>query len=113
MSRFSATAALALFAIAAAPALAADQAPSSIVANPASFEGKTVTVSGKVAHFQNQKTPMGTVAAFQLCDSKCVLVIDETNAAKYSDGDTGTATGTFHQKFKGRMRSFDNVVLIK
>lgn len=113
MLRSSVAAALALWAAAAVPAFAAGQSPSSIVADPASFEGKTVTVSGKVAHFQNTKTPMGTVAAFQLCDSKCVVVIDETNASKYADGDTGTATGTFHQKFKGRMRSFDNVVLIK
>ena len=112
MFRYS-TAALALWAAAAAPVLAAGQAPSSIVAAPASFEGKTVTVTGKVAHFQTTKTPMGTVAAFQLCDTKCVVVIDETNGSKYGDGDTGTATGTFHQKFKGRMRSFDNVVIIK
>lgn len=113
MLRFFAAAAFTFCAIAAAPVLAATQTPSSIVADPASFEGKTVSVSGKVSHFQTQKTPMGTVAAFQLCDSKCVVVIDETNASKYADGNTGTATGTFHQKFKGRKRSFDNVVLIK
>ncbi len=113
MSRFSIFAACSLLAVLTAPANAAELTPSSLLANPSSFEGQTVTVTGKVAHFQTSKTPMGTVAAFQVCDKKCVVTIDETNASKYSDGDTATVTGTFHEKFQARKRSFDNVVLIK
>jgi hypothetical protein len=95
------------------PALAETLAPSAILANPSTYDGKMVTVKGTVAHFQTNKTPMGTVAAFQLCDSKCVLVIDQTNGSKYSDGAEATASGTFQTTFKGPRRSFNNVVLIK
>ncbi len=113
MFRFSVITVCALLAVVTAPVYGAGATPSSLLANPSSFEGKTVTVTGKVSHFQTSKTPMGTVAAFQVCDEKCVIAIDETNASKYSDGDTATVTGTFHEKFQGRKRSFSNVVLIK
>jgi hypothetical protein len=97
----------------ASPVLADDLAPSTILASPSTYEGKTVTVAGKVANFQTSKTMMGTVTAFQLCDSKCVLVIDETNASKHANGDQATATGTFQSTFKGPRRTFNNVVVIK
>ncbi|MDQ2908677.1 MAG: hypothetical protein M3R44_04920 [Candidatus Eremiobacteraeota bacterium] len=112
MIRFTAVATAALIIAGALPVAAADLAPSAIVANPSSYEGKAITVAGKVAHFQTSKTPMGTVAAFQLCDAKCVVVIDETNTARH-DGDQATVSGKFQMKFKGRVRSFDNVVLVK
>jgi hypothetical protein len=95
------------------PALAETLAPSTILANPSSYEGKAVTVHGKVAQFQTTKTPMGTVAAFQLCDEKCVLVIDKTDTAKYTDGDEATASGTFRSTFKGPKRTFNNVIMIE
>jgi hypothetical protein len=94
------------------PAAAADLTPSAILANPSSFDGKSVSVAGSVAKYQTSKTLMGTVAAFQLCDAKCVVVIDETNTA-HKDGDTITVAGTFQTAFKGPRRSFKNVVLIK
>ena len=87
-------------------------APSAIVADPASYEGKPVSVSGTVAKYQTAKTMMGTIAAFTVCDAKCVVVIDETNTA-HKDGDTVTVTGTFQSTFKGRQRTFTNVVVIK
>ncbi len=89
-----------------------DLAPSKIVADPSSFEGKSVSVTGTVAKYQTTKTLMGTIAAFQLCDDKCVVVIDETNTA-HKDGDTVTVAGTFQSSFKGPKRSFTNVVVIK
>ncbi len=91
---------------------ASDLAPSKIVADPASFEGKSVSVTGTVAKYQTTKTLMGTIAAFQLCDDKCVVVIDETDTA-HKDGDTVTVAGTFQSSFKGPKRSFTNVVVIK
>jgi hypothetical protein len=112
MIRVSTLATASLCLAVAAPALAASLAPSTILANPSFYEGKPVTVAGKVGHFQTKKTLMGTVAAFQLCDAKCVVVIDETNASRH-DGDQATVSSTFQTKFKGQARSSDNVVLIK
>jgi len=99
--------------LAAAPALALAAAlvPSTIVANPAAYDGKSVTVTGKVGSFQTSSTPMGPVAGFQLCDAKCVVVIDKTNAAR-TDGSTATVTGTFHATFKGPRKTFTNAVVI-
>jgi hypothetical protein len=94
------------------PALAAALAPSTILANPSSYDGKTVTVSGKVAKYQTTKTMMGTVAGFALCDAKCIVVIDERNSG-HQNGDTVSVTGTFHVTFKAPHKSYDNAVVIK
>jgi hypothetical protein len=95
----------------AVPALAATMVPSDVVAKAASLDGTTVTVSGKVAKFQRSTTLMGTVSAFQLCDSKCIVVIDQKNETQV-DGKATTVTGTFHVQYKGPRRSFKNVVMI-
>jgi hypothetical protein len=100
-----------LFGAVPAVALAAALAPSTIVANPSGYDGKTVTVSGKVANFQTSSTMMGRVAGFQLCDSKCIVVIDEKNTSR-SNGSVATVTGTFHVTFKGPRKSFTNAVVI-
>jgi hypothetical protein len=101
----------ALLALVPAIAAAAAIAPSTILANPTSYDGKSVTVTGKVAHFQTSSTPMGTVAGFQLCDSKCVVVIDKTNTS-HSDGASVTVTGTFHVTFKGPRKTFNNAIVV-
>lgn len=101
----------ALLALVPAIAAAAAIAPSTILANPASYDGKSVTVTGKVTHFQTSSTPMGTVAGFQLCDSKCVVVIDKTNQS-HSDGASATITGMFHVTFKGPRKTFNNAIVI-
>ena len=90
---------------------AAALAPSAIVVSPSTYDGKTVTVTGKVTNFQTSKTMMGTVAGYQLCDSKCVVIIDETNHAQ-TNGSSATVTGTFHATFKGPRKSFTNAVVI-
>lgn len=92
-------------------AFAAALAPSAIVANPSGYDGKTVTVTGKVSGYQVSSTPMGKAAGFQLCDSKCIVVIDKT-AASRTDGASATVTGTFHTTFKGPRRTFTNAVVI-
>jgi hypothetical protein len=97
-----------------APALAAAAgalAPSAIVANPSMYDGKSVTVTGKISNFQISSTPMGQVAGFQLCDSKCVVVIDKTHQSR-SNGAGATVTGTFHVTFKGPRKTFSNAVVI-
>jgi hypothetical protein len=86
--------------------------PSAVVGSPSTYEGKTVTVAGTVSNFQTANSPMGTVSFFQLCDPKCVVVIDSTKPT-YKNGDQQTATGTFHSTFKAPRRTFSNVVLVK
>lgn len=92
-------------------AAAAALAPSAIVASPSSYDGKTVTVTGKVSNFQVSSTLRGKVSGFQLCDSKCVVVIDEKNAT-HANGDKATVTGTFHTSFSGPRKTFSNAVVI-
>lgn len=102
---------IALFGMAPALAAASALAPSAIVANASMYDGKTVTVAGKVSNFQTSSTPMGQVAGFALCDAKCVVVIDKTNQS-HSNGSTATVTGTFHVTFKGPRKTFDNALVI-
>lgn len=92
-------------------ALAAALAPSTLVANPASYDGKTVTVTGTVSNVQTSSTMAGKVTGFQLCDSKCIVVIDKTNQSR-SSGATATVTGVFHTTFSGPRRSFKNAVVV-
>ncbi|HZY97480.1 MAG TPA: hypothetical protein VFE35_10280 [Candidatus Cybelea sp.] len=101
----------ALFGILPAVALAATLSPSAIAANASSYDGKTVTVTGTVKSFQTSSTMMGTVAGFQLCDTKCIVVIDQKNQAR-SNGASATVTGTFHVTFKGPRKTFNNAVVI-
>jgi hypothetical protein len=101
----------AFFAVTAAAALAATVAPSAIVASPSSFDGKTITVAGSVKGFQTSSTMMGTVAGYQLCDAKCIVVIDESNHTQ-TNGQTATVTGTFHASFKGPRKTFTNALVI-
>ncbi len=100
-----------LAAVPAAVLVAAVLTPSQILSNPSSYEGKSVTVSGTISHLQVSKTMFRKVTGYQLCDTKCVVVIDEKNA-DHHDGEQATISGTFQQSFKGPKRSFDNVILI-
>ena len=102
----------ALLAAVPAIAIAAALAPSAIVASPATYDGKSVTVTGKVTNFQMQNTMMGQVAGFQLCDSKCVVVIDKTHQTR-SDGASATVSGTFHASFKGPHKTFKNAIVVQ
>jgi hypothetical protein len=113
MSRSLAFSSLIAVTLAAAlPAFAATLSPSAIIANPSSFDGTTVTVAGTVAQFQRTHTLMGTVSAYQLCDTKCIVVIDQKNGTQ-QDGAKATVSGTFHVQYKGPRRTFKNVVMLK
>jgi hypothetical protein len=92
-------------------ALAVAVPPSAIAGNPSNFDGKTVTATGTVKGFQTSSTMMGTVAGYQLCDTKCIVVIDESNHAQ-TNGKTATVTGTFHATFKGPRKTFTNALVI-
>jgi hypothetical protein len=92
-------------------ALAATLTPSAILANPSSYDGKAVTVSGTVSDVQTSKSMTRTVTGFQLCDTKCIVVIDETNAT-HQNGENATISGTFQTSFKGPRKTFNNVVLV-
>ena len=100
-----------LLAVAPVIAIAAALTPSAILATPSSYDGKSVTVTGTVKGFQTSSTPMGTVAGFQLCDSKCIVVIDKSNQSR-SNGATATVSGTFHATFKGPRKTFTNAVVV-
>jgi glycine/serine hydroxymethyltransferase len=108
MRRLALTILLAIVPIATA---AAALSPSALIAGASSYDGKSVTVTGKVSNFQTSSTMMGTVAGFQLCDSKCIVVIDQTDHAR-SNGSAATVTGTFHVTFKGPRKTFNNAVVI-
>jgi cytochrome c-type biogenesis protein CcmE len=95
----------------AAVLVAAVLTPSQILSNPTSYEGQSVTVSGTVSNVQVSKSLFRTVTGFQLCDTKCIVVIDEKNAGHHN-GEQATVSGTFQQSFKGPKRSFKNVILI-
>jgi hypothetical protein len=60
---------------------------------------------------ETSNTPMGLVAGFQLCDTKCIVVIDKTNHSQ-SNGAAATVTGTFHVTFKGPRKTFTNAVVV-
>jgi hypothetical protein len=101
----------ALCIVAARAAFAASIAPSTLVADPAQYDGKSVSVTGTVKAYQHNSTPMGPVAGYQLCDPKCIVVIDKTNAT-HADGDKVTAAGVFHASFKAPQRTFTNAVIV-
>lgn len=93
-------------------AVAATVTPSAIMASPSTFDGQTVTVTGTVQNFVSKTTEMGNFARFQLCDAKCINVIDKTNQS-HSSGATATITGVFHVSFKAPKKTWADVVLIQ
>jgi hypothetical protein len=100
-----------LIAAASGALIAAVLTPSQILSNPSSYDGQAVTVSGTVSNLQVSKTMFRKVTGFQLCDTKCIVVIDEKNAGHHN-GEQATVSGTFQQTFKGPKRSFKDVILI-
>jgi hypothetical protein len=85
--------------------------PSTIVGTPATYDGQTVSVAGTVQKFKSRNTQMGQVGVFELCDAKCVHVIDKTNQS-HTDGSSATISGTFHETFKTPKKTWNNVIII-
>jgi hypothetical protein len=108
MSRIFLAAILAAFPIAVA---AATLAPSAVVAGASTYNGQTVTVSGKVSNFQSKNTALGQFTAFQLCDAQCINVLDKTSQPHANDT-MATVTGTFHSTFKAPHKTWTNTLTI-
>jgi hypothetical protein len=85
-------------------------APSALAANPSTYDGQSVTVSGTVKNPTARQTRRGTATAYQLCDSACINVIEFGNA-NVSDGSQMTVSGRFRASF-GREQTMTNVLLV-
>jgi hypothetical protein len=83
----------------------ADDAISAVIANPGSYDGKGVTVTGTVSHMFAASTQRAPYATFSLCDADaaCVRVFVASHP-NISDGKTATASGLFRSAgtFSGR-----------
>lgn len=85
-------------------------APSALAANPADYDGQSVTVSGTVKNPTAMQMRRGTATTYQLCDNACITVIafGDTNV---SDGSQATASGRFRASF-GRKQMMTNVLIV-
>jgi hypothetical protein len=85
-------------------------APSALAANPADYDGQSVTVSGTVKNPTAMQMRRGTATTYQLCDNACITVIafGDTNI---SDGSQVTASGRFRASF-GRKQMMTNVLIV-
>ncbi|HEY2473245.1 MAG TPA: hypothetical protein VGI19_00445 [Candidatus Cybelea sp.] len=87
-------------------------APSTVAGAPATYDGQTIRVAGTVQNVKSRNTEaLGEVTAFQLCDTRCIHVLDKTNQTR-SDGASATVTGTFHETFKAPKKTWNNVLII-
>jgi hypothetical protein len=108
MSRLFLAAILASLPIA---AVASALAPSAILANPSTYDGKPVIVSGAVSNFAAKDTKLGKFTRFDLCDAKCVPVLDMTGQT-HTNGSMATVSGTFHATFKAPQKTWNNVIIV-
>jgi hypothetical protein len=85
-------------------------APSALAANPADYDGQSVTVSGTVKNPTAMQMRRGTATTYQLCDNACITVIafDDPNV---SDGSQVTTTGRFRASF-GSKQMMTNVLIV-
>lgn len=85
-------------------------APSALAANPSTYDGQSVTVSGTAKNPTARQTRRGTATVYQLCDSACINVIQFDNP-NVSDGSQVTVSGHFRASF-GRQHSMSNVLVV-
>lgn len=85
-------------------------APSALAANPADYDGQSVTVSGTVKNPTAMQTRRGTATTYKLCDTAYITVIafGDTNV---SDGSQVTTSGRFRASF-GRKQMMTNVLIV-
>jgi cytochrome c-type biogenesis protein CcmE len=86
-------------------------APSGILAAPAHFERRTVTVLGIVQQVSAQQLPGGWVTQFALCDSRCINVVEFSRPA-FVVGQSVTVTGIFHTIFSRGIVQARNCVVV-
>jgi hypothetical protein len=71
-------------------------APSGVLAHPAKFDRKSVTVLGIVQNVAVRPAGAGTVlTSFQVCDSMCVNVL-QAGPSTVANGQNATVSGTFY-----------------
>jgi len=100
----------ALVAVAACGHSAQTVAPSALSADPSTYDGQDVTVSGTVKSPGTRQTRRGTATTYQLCDAACINVI-QFDAGSVAEGSKVTATGRFRATF-GRQTTIKNVLVV-
>jgi hypothetical protein len=85
-------------------------APSALAANPSSYDGQDVTVSGTAKNPTARQMRRGTATTYQLCDSQCINVVQFGNT-NVSDGSQVTVSGRFRASF-GRQQTMTNVLIV-
>lgn len=108
MRRIFSAVVLAAFPIA---AFAATVVPSNVVASASTYDGQNITLTGTVSNFETKKTAIGEYTRFNLCDTKCILVLDKTSQP-HTDNTSVTVTGTFHASYKGPHKMWSDVLTI-
>ncbi|HTU69026.1 MAG TPA: sulfite exporter TauE/SafE family protein [Candidatus Baltobacteraceae bacterium] len=86
-------------------------APSGILAAPAKYERKNVTVIGIVEDVTVRAIPGGVVSQFALCDSRCINVVEFTRPS-FAPGQSLTVAGTFHTIFSNGIIQARNVIIV-
>ena len=80
----------------AAAAPSGSLAPSAVLATAQTLDGKPVSVSGKIKDYVVHRPPfIGTITSYELCDDACLPVLIKSDP-QLANGQTTTATGTFH-----------------
>jgi hypothetical protein len=101
---------LAAFLGAGATALA-DDAISAIMATPAAYDGKAVTVTGTVSHLLMGSTPRTPFAMFALCDSDSACVrVHISSHPGVTEGQSATVSGTFRTAGSFVGRQYTNAI---
>lgn len=85
-------------------------APSGLAADPSTYDGQDVTVSGTAKSLGTRQTRRGTATTYQLCDSACINVVQFGGTA-VTDGSTVTVAGRFRATF-GRQTAMTNVLIV-
>lgn len=85
-------------------------APSALSADPSTYDGQDITVSGTVKNPGTRQTRRGTATTYQLCDNACINVVQFAGTA-VTDGSSVTVAGHFRATF-GRQNAMTNVLIV-
>jgi hypothetical protein len=76
-------------------------APSALAANPTTYDGQDITVTGMARRPNARQMRRHMATVYQLCDSVCINVI-EFDSANVSAGSQVTVSGHFRSSFGPR-----------
>jgi hypothetical protein len=85
-------------------------APSGLSADPSTYDGQDVTVSGTAKSLGTRQTRRGTATTYQLCDTACSNVI-QFGSTSVAEGGSVTVTGRFRASF-GRQTTIKDVLVV-